>query len=105
MLKNPFRKKTYAPSEHPMQVLIIDPDAKNLSASLGISDERFEELLSLVSKALDGLKVHGNIGELIAEASSRCVHPNELAMVSYMLGSMIEKATNPMSLIDKLMRP
>lgn len=102
-------KKTYVPSEHSMQVHVIDPDAKSLSESLGITDGRYEVLHRLVGASIKEIGVvkdgELNVCDVLSEASRHCVHPNELAMVSYMIGATVEKATNPLSFIENLLRP
>lgn len=107
MFKNPFRKKTYKPSEHSMQVHVIDPEAKSFSATLGITDERFEVLAKAVGSSFKEIKFTkaSNLSDVLARASSHCVHPNELAIVSYMLGATVEKASNPLSFIENILRP
>lgn len=97
MFKNPFRK-FYKPSEHSMQVLVIDFEADTMPASLGITEERFDELVAIMAQIL---KEHGNEhqSDMLAKISAHCVHPNELAMMSYALGSSVERASSPLSFI------
>jgi hypothetical protein len=62
----------------------VNKDTDILSESLGISEERNLELRIMVTKSI--IK-HKNIHKTMIETSEECCHPNELALVNYLIGN------------------
>jgi len=64
----------------------INPDADHLNDALGISEKKSLELRILAMKSV--LK-HKNIHKAMEDVSEICVHPNELAYGSYIIGAEV----------------
>lgn len=73
-------------SEMPCVVRIIDDNGEEMSDQLGVSRERAEELSFLVE---DIIAVAVDPAEVMARVSHECKHPNELALLCYVIGFYI----------------
>lgn len=71
-------------------VKIIDDESETITGTLGISDERRNELYEITKSAL----VNETITTVLAEVSKNVTHPNELAFVSFLVGHRIGKNDN-----------
>ena len=70
-----------------LTVKIIDDESESITGTLGITDERKNELYEITKTAL----VNENITLILAEASKYVTHPNERAFVSFLIGHKIGK--------------
>lgn len=104
MFKNPFRK-SYKPSEHSMQVVIIDDDNENIGPKLGITEERWSVVAKHLSDYINDNRSDLDMAETMVALSSICKHPNELMYVGFVLGTFVEKHRSPLSLLSQLMKP
>lgn len=68
-------------------IKIINDEDESIAGTLGISEERKNELYEITKTAL----VNENITLILAEASKYVTHPNELAFVSFLIGHKIGK--------------
>lgn len=75
-----------------VKIVSNDPEASN-GEMLGITRERFEELIKFIGSAFDNHK--NNPIAIIAEVSKEVVHPNELAFISFAIGNWEAKLKNP----------
>lgn len=71
-------------------VKIIDDENETISGTLGISDERKNELYEITKTAL----VNENITTILAEVSKDVTHPNELAFVCFLVGHNLGRGNN-----------
>lgn len=71
-------------------VKIIDDEDETITGTLGISDERRNELYEITKTAL----VNENITTILSDVSQHVTHPNELAFVSFLVGHRIGKGDN-----------
>jgi len=94
-IKNLFKrkpKKKVLNNKINCQVVEINEEADCLADALGISDERNVYLIKFV---LDEFSKHTDMGKLLVKCSQECVHPNELALVSYLAAIRQIESTNP----------
>ena len=61
----------------------IQPDGQTVAESLGITPERADELCTMVATETEYANV---ISTIISNVSKECVHPNEVAYVSFVVG-------------------
>jgi len=71
-------------------VKIIDDESETITGTLGISDERRNELYEITKSAL----VNETITTVLAEVSKDVTHPNELAFVSFLVGHRVGRGDN-----------
>lgn len=70
-------------------VLEIEPEADKIYEALGITQKRFNELVDEVTKVSAG--AHSTLAEKLIATSIICKHPNELAMISYVMGGIVTR--------------
>ena len=90
------------------EVLIINekPEDKLMDTELGITKERSIELAQKTLEILNNGKTRKDklyVGEIIAQMSKECNHPNELAVVCFNLGIVYTESKNPMSRFIKIL--
>lgn len=91
-MRNPFKRRVVLPTIG-VEVRLL-ADSGNATEMLGITRERFEELIAVIVAAeKTGPK---SPYEIIAAVSKICVHPNELAFCSFTLGALYERRLNPL---------
>jgi len=79
-LKNLFKKTKTYPQTDKIELLIIDDDAHLISDALGISPETMEKMLRDINTALQ--RHNGNILLSLKDVVDKCVHTNEVCMIS-----------------------
>ena len=77
-----------------VEVKEIQEDNDNMCVSLGITDERKEELAKIIAPIF---KDHNRTTEAIAKASVHCKHPNELAFCVVVIMSLRDRQQDPFS--------
>lgn len=90
---NFFKSKKRIPEESKkapgtFSIIVVDPDATNLTDGLGISTERAIELSKLVQTAYINSK---KIDEVGVKVSEHCVHANEIFYISLIIGDIHQK--------------
>ena len=73
-----------------LTVKIINDDDESITGTLGISDERRNELYEITKTAL----VNETITTVLAEVSKYVTHPNELAFVCFLVGHRVGRGDN-----------
>jgi hypothetical protein len=92
-LSNPFKKKkTYPASEKGFDVLIINDESNEIGETLGISKERFDELIKMTAHAY---RNHATITDTFVEIAKNCKHVNELVYMAYVVNDMNTKRNGP----------
>lgn len=80
-------------------VLSSEPNAEDVSSSLGISTERLFELAKIIAKAM----VHSNtVTEAMVLAQESLTNINELAFVCFHIGILAEQQRKSLTMMSKL---
>jgi hypothetical protein len=92
----------YKESDRSLEVLEIDPDADTIHASLGIVNDRIQRLVDYCKQETERMAKENegayNAATVMANVSKLCKHPNELAMVCFILGHKVGKESeNPIA--------
>lgn len=95
------RKKVLKPSTE-LKVAIVDENNSNLYTTLGITEERRDELVNLVK---DNFKKHNDISKAYAEIVENCKHVNEVIVSVIIFERLINlhKEDSPAHMIAKLL--
>lgn len=91
-IKNPFRRKKSYPETGGITILIIDDQAETIHGTLGITDKRYDEL---VTKLFNFYKEGDDLTSTFVEIGKQCTHPNEFATMCYVLFDINQKANSP----------
>jgi hypothetical protein len=76
------------------KLALIEPDSDSIVESLGIQDERVDEIIKFCRECYNE---SDKLTEAADKAFRRCVHPNELFFATSVLDQMHEKNLNPLS--------
>lgn len=74
-----------------LEVLLFEPDSENITEALGITDERTDELLTILKETLktNKLKDHPKITDDFYNLSIKVKHVNELSFLLFTYGKLI----------------
>lgn len=81
-------KKALTPDVSKLIVKIIEDDTNVLHTSLGITDERARELQDMLNRYKSQVRT---TSELLVVVSKEVLHANELAFISYALGTFYRR--------------
>lgn len=79
-------------------LLIINENADLMIERFGITEERAEDITKYIEELIDKQTKEDNFlntVNLLVETSKICLHQNELAYSSFMIGQFIHKYQNP----------
>lgn len=85
--------------QSPLKVIEVEPDAPEMDAALGITDERKKELAELVITSYGTSK---NLIEAMSKISVGCKHANELFLTSWLLSEVHRKNNMISSMLGML---
>jgi hypothetical protein len=102
MLGKLFKTKKVLKPSTELKVAIIDENNSNLYYTLGITDERRDELIKLVK---DNFNKHNDISKAYAEMVDNCKHLNEVIVCVIIFERIIElkKSESPGHMLAKLL--
>jgi altronate dehydratase len=87
-----------APAGNPyLKVIIIDEETNKISTTLGMTDEKYDELCETARTCWNNGK---NITDTMATASTYAKHANEFAVICFHLGCMAQSQRSPESIED-----
>jgi len=74
-----------------LEVLLFEPESENITEALGITDERTDELLTILKETLETNKVkdHPKITDDLYNLSIKVKHVNELSFLLFTYGKFI----------------
>jgi hypothetical protein len=81
-----------------------DKDNDSLRQALGIPEARCEELCGLIEKIHRAHNGKISISGLMEEASEHCENANELAFISFVLGTHVRRSSDPISLLVSMLQ-
>jgi hypothetical protein len=84
-----------------LKIIIIDDESTNIAGTLGITDERYNELCDIAKDAWNSNKT---ITDGLSKASVYAKHANELAVICFMFGAICQsqKASESIQELQKL---
>jgi hypothetical protein len=83
-----------------LKIIIIDDESTKIATTLGITDERYDELCNIAQDAWNSNKT---ITDAMSKASVYAKHANELAVICFMFGTICQSQKDPAS-IDELQK-
>lgn len=106
-LKNIFKKEPknliYLPKDkNDVRIYQINDSTVILYESLGITENRAEEISKMLDSYVNNCKDIFNTIDCIKTISQDLIHPNELFYASYYIGRYCESQSSALDLINKL---
>jgi len=99
-MKNIFKRKVELISTNDLKMVIIETETENYHKTLGITDERMDELMEVVREVVG----RGDMGqaECMVECSKIAKHPNELGVMCFILGEIFHQFLQQKKAMDMM---